>query len=223
MLFLAFPFAVKLVYKRKVSCVSKADTVDNPGAVICIARFIWHVQFTALLLFGNNRSDKQRFCQEIVTSEQKANDHIIISVCSQMITYKAVKANSWLQYWLPYLNIENGQTSNMIMMTARVSSLIFLYSCRGYESMSALSTVSTFVLLVRVVLIRLIFFSLFFSLAFDRPIMCSFSLLQKVDSLLIIYNAGFKNDLAVNDFRTFYVLAPICTRKAVSLVIIITP
>ena len=75
MLFLAFPFAVKFVYKRKVSCASKADTVDNPGAVICIARFIWHVQFTALLLFGNNRSDKQRFCQEIVTSERKANDH----------------------------------------------------------------------------------------------------------------------------------------------------
>ena len=75
MLFLAFPFAVKLIYKRKVSCASKADTVDNPGAVIWIARFIWHVQFTALLLFGNNRSDNQRFCQEIVTSERKANDH----------------------------------------------------------------------------------------------------------------------------------------------------
>ena len=85
--------------------------------------------------------------------------------------------------------------------------------------MSALSSVSTFVLLVRVVLLRLISFSL----AFDRPIICSFSLLQKADSLLIIYNAGFKNDLAVNDFRTFYVFAPICTRKAVSLVIIITP
>ena len=40
MLFLAFPFAVKLIYKRKVSCASKADTVDNPGAVIRIARFI---------------------------------------------------------------------------------------------------------------------------------------------------------------------------------------
>ena len=75
MLFLAFAFAVKLVYKRKLSCPLKAYTVDNPGAVICIARFIWHVQFTALLLFGNNRSDKERFCQEIVTSERKANDH----------------------------------------------------------------------------------------------------------------------------------------------------
>ena len=75
MLFLGFPFAVKLVYKRKVSCASKADTVDNPGAVIWIARFIWQVQFTALLLFGNHRSDNQRFCQEIVTSERKANDH----------------------------------------------------------------------------------------------------------------------------------------------------
>ena len=62
--------------------------------------------------------------------------------------------------------------------------------------MSALSSVLTFVLLVRVVLLRLIlffsfFFSLSLSLAFDRPIICSFSLLQKADSLLIIYNAGF--------------------------------
>ena len=81
------------------------------------------------------------------------------------------------------------------MMTVIVCSVIFLY-CRRYESMSALSSVSTFVLLVRVVLPRLIVclfvcFSLSFSLAFDRPIICSFSLLQKTDSLLIIYNAGF--------------------------------
>ena len=32
-----------------------------------------------------------------------------------------------------------------------------------------------------------------------------------------------KNDLAVNDSQTFYVFASICTRKAVSLVIMITP
>ena len=31
-----------------------------------------------------------------------------------------------------------------------------------------------------------------------------------------------KSDLAVNDFRTFYVFDPKCIRKAVSLVIIIT-
>ena len=34
MLFLAFPFAVKLVYKHKVWCASKPDTVHNPAAVI---------------------------------------------------------------------------------------------------------------------------------------------------------------------------------------------
>ena len=100
MLFLAFAFAVKLVYKRKLSCPLKAYTVDNPGAVICIARFIWHVQFTALLLFGNNRSDKERFCQELSQVNEKPMIIIIISVCSQMITYKAMKANSWLQHWL---------------------------------------------------------------------------------------------------------------------------
>ena len=88
MLFLAFPFAVKLIYKRKVSCASKADTVDNPGAVIRIACFIWQVQFAALLLFGNNRSDKQRFCQKFVRSERKANDHNYNQCMqySQMIT-----------------------------------------------------------------------------------------------------------------------------------------
>ena len=76
MLFLAFSFAVKLVDKHKGWCASKSDTVDNPVAVIIsdFARFIWHVQFTGLLLFGNNRSDKQRVCQKIVTSERKAND-----------------------------------------------------------------------------------------------------------------------------------------------------
>ena len=99
--------------------------------------------------------------------------------------------------------------------------------------MSALSSVLTFVLFVRAVLLRLIVFcffvfSLSFSLTFDGPIICSFSqlfsLLQKADSLLIIYNAGIKNDLPVNDFRIFrYVFASICTKKAVSLVIIITP
>ena len=31
-----------------------------------------------------------------------------------------------------------------------------------------------------------------------------------------------KSELAVNDFRTFYVFDPKCTRKAVSIVIIIT-
>ena len=40
MLFSAFPFGVKLVYKRKVWCASKPDTVHNPAAVIQIARFI---------------------------------------------------------------------------------------------------------------------------------------------------------------------------------------
>ena len=62
-----------------------------------------------------------------------------------------------------------------------------MMTVRVYESLSALSSVSTFVLLVRVVLLRLIFFfSLSFSLAFDRPIICSFSLLQKADSPLYI-------------------------------------
>ena len=73
------------------------------------------------------------------------------------------------------------------MMTARVSSLILLY-CRGYPSLSALSSVSTFDLLVRFVLLRLTLFFLFslsFSLALDRLIICLFSLLQKADSLLI--------------------------------------
>ena len=72
------------------------------------------------------------------------------------------------------------------MMTVRVSSLIFFSSCRGYEFTSALSSVSTFVLLVRVDSVAQVdcfdlfcSFPLSFSLAFGRPIICSFSLLQK--------------------------------------------
>ena len=43
-----------------------------------------------------------------------------------MMTSKAVKANSSLEYRLPYFKIEN-TTGNMIMMTVRVFSLIFSY------------------------------------------------------------------------------------------------
>ena len=38
------------------------------------AFYMTRIQFAALLLFGNNISDKQRVCQKIVTSERKAND-----------------------------------------------------------------------------------------------------------------------------------------------------
>ena len=67
-------------------------------------------QLTALLLFGNNRSTSRAFVRNWF-SQVTENPMIItiISVCSQMITYKAVKANSCLQYWFPYLNIDNRQ------------------------------------------------------------------------------------------------------------------
>ena len=102
MLFLAFPFAFKLVYKRKVRCASKADTVHNPHQSwsLYIARFIWHVQFTAVLLFGNNGSTSSAFVRKLSQVNEKPMIVIIISVCSEMITYKTVKANSWLRYWL---------------------------------------------------------------------------------------------------------------------------
>ena len=101
--FLSFPFAFKLVYKRKVRCASKADTVHNPVAVIIHCVFYMTPTIYGCSAFWEQRINKQRFCQKIVTSERKANDRssvIVISVCSQMITYKAVKANSWLRYWL---------------------------------------------------------------------------------------------------------------------------
>ena len=49
------------------------------------------------------------FVRKLSQVNEKPMIIIIISVCSQMITYKAVKANSWLRYWFPYLNIENRQ------------------------------------------------------------------------------------------------------------------
>ena len=84
------------------------------------------------------------------------------------------------------------------MMTVRVSSLIFLY-CRWYESMHVCVVVSFNICFARQSCVSqvdcLFVFSLSLSLTFDRPIICSFSqlfsLLQKADSRLIIYNAGF--------------------------------
>ena len=105
----SFYFAVKLVDNRKVWCASKADTVDNQSQSVYIARFIRHVQFTAVLLFGNNSSTRSAFVRKLSEVSEKPMIIIIISVCSQIITYKAVKANSWLQYWFPYLTIENRQ------------------------------------------------------------------------------------------------------------------
>ena len=74
-----------------------------------MARFIWYVQFTAVLLFGNNRSKSSAFVRKLSQVNEKPMIIIILSVCSQMITYKPVKASSWLQYWFPHLNIENRQ------------------------------------------------------------------------------------------------------------------
>ena len=114
---------------------------------------------------------------------------------------------------ITYLNIENrldrqydyddGQSELNYILVADITCLSDGQSELNYNlvaditCLSALSSVSTFVLLLRVVLLRLIvfcflfIFSLSFSLAFDRPIICLFSLLQKTDSLSIIYNAGF--------------------------------
>ena len=74
MLFLAFPFAFKLVYKRKVRCASKADMVHNPVAVIIHCVFYMTRTIHGCSAFWEQRINKQRFCQKIVTSERKTND-----------------------------------------------------------------------------------------------------------------------------------------------------
>ena len=98
MLFLAFPFAVKVVYKCKVWCASNPETVDNPAAVIYIARLYMTRTIYGSSAFGNNISTSNSFVRTASQKNEKPMIIIIISVCSQMITYKAVKANSWLQY-----------------------------------------------------------------------------------------------------------------------------
>ena len=105
MLFLAFSFAVKLVDKHEVWCASKADTVDNPVAVIVLSDTI-----NSSPAFWEQQINKKRVRQKLILTRNE-NPMIItmISVCSEMITYKAVKANSWLQYRFPYLNIGNRQ------------------------------------------------------------------------------------------------------------------
>ena len=119
--------------------------------------------------FWEQQINKKRVCQKLILT-RNGNPMIItmISVCSEMITYKAVKANSWLRYRFPYLNIGNRQA------------VWFWWRSEWAQSLSALSSVSTFVLLVRVVVqsswlglffggLFLFIFSLSFSLAFDRP------------------------------------------------------
>ena len=49
---------------------------------------------------GTTYQTSSAFVRKLSQVNEKPMIVIIISVCSQMITYKAVKANSWLRYWL---------------------------------------------------------------------------------------------------------------------------
>ena len=140
---------------------------------------------------GTTDQTSSAFVRKLSQVNEKPMIIIIISVCSQMITYKAVKANSWLQCWFAYSNIENRQA---IWLWWR-SEWAQLYSCRGYHFLVCV-VVSFNICFARQSCVAqvdcfLFIFSLSFSMAFDRPIICSFSLLQKTDSLSIICNAGF--------------------------------
>ena len=61
--------------KRKVWCASKADTVDNSVAVIILCAFHMTRTIYGCSAFWEQQFNKQRFCQKVVTSERKANDH----------------------------------------------------------------------------------------------------------------------------------------------------
>ena len=84
----------------KYGARQKLTRLTTQSQSLYIARFIRHVQFTAVLLFGNNSSTRSAFVKKLSEVNEKPMIIIIISVCSQIITYKAVKANSWLRYWL---------------------------------------------------------------------------------------------------------------------------
>ena len=47
---------------------------------------------------GTTDQTRSAFVRKLSQVNEKPMNIIIISVCSQMITYKAVKANSWLRY-----------------------------------------------------------------------------------------------------------------------------
>ena len=82
----------------KYGARQKLTRLTTQSQSLYIGRFIRHVQFTAVLLFGNNSSTRSAFVRKLSEVNEKPMIIIIISVCSQIITYKAVKANSWLQY-----------------------------------------------------------------------------------------------------------------------------
>ena len=71
----SFYFAVKLVDNRKVWCASKADTVDNPVAVIIHWTFYKTRTIYGCSAFWEQQFNKKRFCQKVVKGERKANDH----------------------------------------------------------------------------------------------------------------------------------------------------
>ena len=174
----------------KYGARQKLTRLTTQSQSLYIGRFIRHVQFTAVLLFGNNSSTRSAFVRKLSEVNEKPMIIIIISVCSQIITYKAVKANSWLQYWFPYLTIENRQA---IWLWWR-SECAHLYSyivedmspclrCRQFQHLFCSSELCCSGWFFYFFHYRSLWHSI------DDNLLVQFA--SKADSLLIIYKAAF--------------------------------
>ena len=86
-LFLALPFAVKLVDNRKVWCASKADTVDNPQP-----QSLRVLYDTLLFCFGEQRINKQRLVRKLVKNSQMNE-----KICQWSYRFWMYKVKWWLK------------------------------------------------------------------------------------------------------------------------------
>ena len=88
------------------SCMTRLITQAQSYAL----RVLYDTYNLRLFCFlGTTDQTSSAFVRKLSQVNEKPMIIIILSVCSQMITYKPVKASSWLQYWFPHLNIENRQ------------------------------------------------------------------------------------------------------------------
>lgn len=139
---------------------------------------------------GTTDQTRSAFVRKLWQVNEKPMNIIIISVCSQMITYKAVKANSWLRYWFPYLNTENRQAIWLWWRSEwahlyfyNVADMSPCLRCRQFQHLFCSSELCCSGWFFYFFHYRSLWHSI------DDNLLVHFA--SKADSLLIIYKAGF--------------------------------
>ena len=74
------PLLLNSYINVKYGARHKLTRLITQAQSLYFARFIWHVQFTAVLLFGNNGSTSSAFVRKLSQVNEKPMNIIIISV-----------------------------------------------------------------------------------------------------------------------------------------------